>query len=303
MRLRNFILAMLLVVANFLMLSCDGDKGSTTNDYRKMSGSYNLNIVYKVVKAKEATETPEGEDEGSLKTRAVEVETVTVTEDENVGTVGLSPMPVDKKGYPYKQEVSLVPVPKKGYRFWGWGGTNKDEIAGNKIVMTHMMDVEAIFIKDAELEITIHPAPDAGYIAVSPDPNENGNYDVGQVVRLSPVPSEGYAFVGFDGADAEEIKMENGKYTFNSDGNKKLITAKFERLNRMHVVVEPANGGTVTATVNGAAVNLNDYFKRSDTVTLAAVPAVGFRFLGWKFVDTGNTEAQTWDKSDPTGQD
>lgn len=117
----------------------------------------------------------------------------------------------------------------------------------------------------------------AGALVVEPTQD---TYLVGDTVRITATPTEGYTFVRYDGSIVSASAKTS--VTLQRDMN---ITATFigaeVSLTRL---VEPEGSGSIAISPTGAV-------HMGETVKLTAKPAAGFEFVSWDGVDSEKASA------------
>jgi uncharacterized repeat protein (TIGR02543 family) len=159
--------------------------------------------------------------------------------------------------------VTLTPVPAIGYQFGGWGGDLTGVRANPaKLTMNSDKNVTAKFnIKKYAIAIIAVN----GTVALSPDQNP---VDSNTVVTLTAMPAAGYHFESWNG----DITGSTNPATLTMNSAKN-VTANFV-INNYPLAITAVNG-SVTKSPNQNSFDFNT------VVTLTAIPATGYRFIGW----------------------
>ena len=176
--------------------------------------------------------------------------------------------------YHYNDSVTITATPNAGYEFVRW--TKGNEVfattAVYTFIVTESMDLLANFEAN-EYTITV-TATEGGEAAVTPA----GPYSYNDQVTITATPAEGYQFVNW--TNGTEVFATIAEYSFNVTESLELV-ANFELIPPTYytvsVVIDPANGGTVT----GAGQVLE-----GGSVTLTATPATGYNFMNFAIGDT-----------------
>ncbi|HEX5657386.1 MAG TPA: hypothetical protein VFX59_09325, partial [Polyangiales bacterium] len=191
---------------------------------------------------------------------------------------------------PYGGGASLVATPAQGWSFGGWSGCSTSMSGTLELAnLTANADCNASFTRQRfDVAGTAAPAEAGAVSAASSAPGAvcNGNrctVNYGSAVTLSAAPNTGYRFVSWTGCGTStqaQLNVPNVTAAVSCQAN-------FERL-RFTVTGDPGAGGAVVATSNagdcaGNACTVN----YGGAVSLAAVPATGFRFVGWSGACTG----------------
>ena len=163
-------------------------------------------------------------------------------------------------------EVVLEATPASGWGMAAWrvNGVDMDAAAQLAVTVDKPTDVVAIFKRTYSLSI----AADAnGDIQVTP---EKPLYFEGDVVRLTPVPHEGYAFIGWLGDLVDRGNETPVDLVMDSD---KQVGARF--VPGYGVTVYKEGAGTVTLDPD------QQPYMFGDIVTLTATPDQGWEFSNW----------------------
>jgi hypothetical protein len=153
--------------------------------------------------------------------------------DDGHGTVTLNPA---GGTYASGTTVTLTPVPSAGYLFSSWSGANAADIVNTSGVYTIVMNgnktVQANF---TQITYTL-TAGDDGHGTVTLNP-AGGTYASGTTVTLIPMPSSGYQFSSWSGANAADIVSTGGVYTIAMNGNKSVIANFTTTIYRVYVPI------------------------------------------------------------------
>ena len=91
-------------------------------------------------------------------------------------------------------------------------------------------------------------------------------------LTLAATANTGYNFTGWsDNVTSNTITMDDDK----------TATATFEAVTYLLTITQPATGGSITATVDETSYTESTDVLENKTVTLTAVPAVGYQLTGW----------------------
>jgi hypothetical protein len=158
--------------------------------------------------------------------------------------------------------VTLRAVPDAHHRFGGWGGVLSGK--GNPATLVVETDefVTASFVPLAHLSVA--PAV-GGSVALDPP---GGVYDRGTTVTLTALPAPRYRFAGWSGA----LTGSANPATLVLDADH-TVAADF--MTQFSVSVDPAVGGSVALDPPGG------FYDQGTRVTLTALPAPQYRFIGW----------------------
>ncbi|MDL2236529.1 InlB B-repeat-containing protein [Christensenellaceae bacterium OttesenSCG-928-K19] len=177
--------------------------------------------------------------------------------------------------YSAGQNVTLTATPNEGYTFTGWYRAENDELVTEETEFEYDLEQDRSYVAKFEAQLS------AGIIAEpaeggSVSQSGSGHYILGDSVTITAVPNEGYTFLGwFDASSlAEPLPADADNpysYTFEITGASSYI-AKFAAQYRLDINVSPEEGGTVLGSGQYAGGSI---------VTLEAIPAEDYRFVGW----------------------
>ena len=196
------------------------------------------------------------------------------------------------------QELHVKAIPYEGFRFVGWFAydENQQEVLVTEdpvyIFTAGESQYNNVFAR-TEREPTFSFSAwvrENGYLEVNGE-NIGPDYFVeslrqGEQVTVKAIPAEGFRFVGWFAYDENQQEVpvtENPEYTF---------TAGESQYNRVFAVFEEEQTFSFSAwvrengylEVNGENIG-PDYFveslRQGEQVTVKAIPAEGFRFVGW----------------------
>ena len=205
--------------------------------------------------------------------------TLTAGNDGN-GTVTLNP---PGGSYAHGTVVTLTPVPSSGYTFGSWSGANAGDVVNSggiyTIVMNATKSITANFTP-VVVNYTLTAGNDGhGTVTLNP---AGGTYAAGTTVTLTPVPSSGYTFGSWSGANAGDVVNTGGIYTIVMNGNK-AVTANFTPV-VVNYTLTAGNDGHGTVTLNPAGGT----YAAGTTVTLTPVPSSGYTFGSWSGANAGD---------------
>jgi hypothetical protein len=192
----------------------------------------------------------------------------------NAGTGGTITNPATSPSmHNYGEVVNLTADPNPNYHFVNWTGDVSSvanvNAASTTITIHEDYTIMANFAVDVNYNLAVGN-DGHGSVTLSP---AGGTYLSGQIVTLTPVPSEGYHFSSWSGPDAADIINTAGVYTIviNED---KSITANFA-INIYTLTVSNDGNGSVSRAPLGPTYN------HGTTVTLTPVPNTNYQFLSW----------------------
>ena len=166
--------------------------------------------------------------------------------------------------------VTVIANPTDGHQFSGWGG---DCTGRSPCVVTMDADksVTANFASVFDLTVAADPV-DGGTVL----PGGVTSYVDGAQITVLAYPDPGYLFSEWGGACSG-----SGPCMVTIDGDK-TVTAKFVIGIDLTVAANPVDGGSVYP--QGATSH-----QPGDTVTVVAVPAIGYQFSNWTDDCTGSS--------------
>ena len=136
--------------------------------------------------------------------------------------------------------------------------------------------------------ISVSVSPSSAGFVVPP----GGEFPSGSQILVTAAPAPGYVFDHWEG----DVSGTSSSITITMDGDK-VVHAHFKEIvpevYSLSISVDPAGTGTVTATPPGGS------YPAGTTVTITAVPAIGYKFDHWSgdVTGTSSTVAVTVDKN------
>ncbi|HZG36384.1 MAG TPA: hypothetical protein VEY87_11110, partial [Gaiellaceae bacterium] len=208
------------------------------------------------------------------------------------GTVTSSPAGINcgatcSATYANGTNVTLTASAASGSSFVGWSGDCTGSGATCTVTMSQARDVAAIFGVNYTL-LVARDGTGTGTVTSSPNGVNCGatcsaSYGDGAVVTLTPTPSAGSIFTGWNGACTG-----TGTCTVTMDAAKS-VTATFTTAFVLSVTKSGSGVGTVASSGDeilcGATCSAT--FPAGTVVTLAATAATGSRFTGWSGACSG----------------
>ncbi len=175
-----------------------------------------------------------------------------------------------EQGYMDGDEIRLKAVPEEGWEFYGWTGDHESDEEEITVIMDENKDITANF-EPEEHTLTVDTVGE-GEVEIEPDRTE---YEHGEKVNLTAVPSEGHEFLGWEGTDETEEEI-----TITMDDDKE-ITANFE-IETYELTLNVEGEGSVDVEPDKAE------YEHGEEVILTADSDEGWEFVGWR--DTDETE-------------
>lgn len=167
--------------------------------------------------------------------------------------------------------VALTAVPNRDLAFTGWSG----DATGNANPLVVTMDAHKTITANFQPAYALSAeVTGEGSVAVSP---LKDRYAPGEVVRLTALPAEGWAFVNWSGA----VTAATATVALTMDRHQS-VTANFKRLRSL----------TTTVAGQGAIIRSPDAARYLDgaVVQLTATAAPGWQFVGWTGAASGLTD-------------
>ena len=146
----------------------------------------------------------------------------------------------------------------------------------------------------AGFDLTIDALPTSAYeltMAVAPEGSGTGTdlsnaspYPEGVEVSIKAVPAAGYRFVNWTAPAGSFTNASSATTTFTMPGQDVTVTANFEVGGEytLTMAASPIMGGTAT-DVTGASP-----YMEGEVVSIQAVPASGYQFVGWAAAPAGS---------------
>ena len=212
-------------------------------------------------------------------TFAIDTFTLTIT-TVGEGTVTALPDPNEDDTYDYGTEVTLTAVPATGWHFVCWSDNvtaDEEDPLKATVAIEGDTEVTATFAIDT-FTLTITTEGE-GTVTADPEPTD-GKYAYGTTVTLTAVPATGY-YVTWTGATPSDDDPNVATVTITDDTE---VTATFENTYTLTTTI--VGSGTVTADPEPT----DGKYAYGTTVTLTAVPATGWHFVGWSDNVTADEE-------------
>ena len=169
--------------------------------------------------------------------------------------------------------VTITAAPNTGYHFVNWTGDVGTVADVNAASTTITMNGSYAITANFAINTYTLTAGNDGHGTVTLSP-AGGTYASGTTVTLTPVPSSGYKFSSWSGANAGEIVDTGGVYTIVMNGNKS-VTANFT-INTYTLTYTAGTGGTITAPATSPSTH-----NSGAVVTITAAPTTGYHFVNW----------------------
>jgi gliding motility-associated-like protein/uncharacterized repeat protein (TIGR02543 family) len=173
--------------------------------------------------------------------------------------------------------ATLTATPAEGYTFTGWSGDATGSTSSITVTMNGNKNVTANFQSQSnttKYTLTTTASPSAGGSV-----SGAGSYAAGSIATLTATPASGYTFTGWSG----DVTGTEASVTVTMDGNK-TVTANFSITSfTLSATVVPTAGGSVTGTGTYAS---------GTVITIEAIAAAGYTFIGWSGDIAGTAASQ-----------
>ena len=184
--------------------------------------------------------------------------------------------------YNYGTNVRIIATPNDNFRFVAWSDGSKE--ADRYIKLTEDTVITASFEALPTCTLTI-AAGEGGLVRATGvdvfDTTYTRVFDENEVVSIEAKANEGYSFYMWSDGNTNAVRT----LTLTEDIS---LTAIFQRLCKL--TISTTEGGTVA--FKGAYVSFEDSvytIAYGKEISLTAMPAEGYRFVGWSFGDKRTT--------------
>lgn len=191
-----------------------------------------------------------------------------------VGTGSVSVAP-SKPAYYQGEIVQLTPLPASGYVFAGWVGDLSGTAVPGILTMTRNSTVTAKFVPAGSFSITLNISGGEGTIQKTPPKSE---YGYGEQVTLEAIAGPGYQFISWSG----DLTGSDNPATITVTQNMN-ITANFGVAGIYSLTILPSDNGSIIVDP------VRDLYTPGETVTLTAVPDLGYILTAWGNDGAGST--------------
>ncbi len=219
------------------------------------------------------------------------------------GTVTSSPIGIDcgsdcSGSFDPGTEVTLTARADDASAFAGWGGACSGHRPTCTVTMNASLSVTATFSIKPVLSVTVIGG---GVVTSSPAGINCGTdcseaYGTGTDVTLTATASAGSAFVGWSGGGCSGT----GTTCVVDMDSSKSVTATFEDVSTLEVVLGGDGTGTVTGTGIACPPDCTATYDAGTAVTLTATPTAPSTFVGWSGACSGTGSCQLTMESDRT---
>ncbi len=196
------------------------------------------------------------------------------------------------------------------FHFAGWSSspvTGFDDAAAETtdfLMPDKDITITALFSKDTYmLSFAVNPE-EAGTVTVTVDGTAIASGDqveVGASVTIEATKAAGYAFVGWSGIDLDDASATEA--VFEMPAEAVSITAAFDKSEyALNFAADPVVGGTVTVTVDGAAIESGDQVEVGASVTIMAEAVGDYIFTEWSGIDLADASVAETTFEMPDGE-
>ena len=196
------------------------------------------------------------------------------------GTVTKSP---DQGSYSYGTEVLLTATPAPGWSFVGWSGDYTGANPASTVPVTGNMNITATFKEDEYTLDTLILADgfgEGGTITVDP---VQPTYLYGEAVTLTVSVNPGWSFVGWEGEGVSGTAT-----TLPITMTQNVVAIAHLTQNQYDLNVAIVNNGVGDDIQNAVLIDPEQpTYGYNQTITLTAVPELGWSFTGWSGDLTG----------------
>ena len=202
------------------------------------------------------------------------------------GSVTVNPGPSDDGKYTYGTRITLTASPNTGYGWKFWSGTGSD--TSNPTTATINSEKHVAVTFEARFLVTINNQALAsssanftgGSVSAIPAPGTDGRYTKDTITVLTAIPSTGYRFDRWSGDVSDRVTTVSIPMNAN-----KNITVTFIKTYVLTTGMSPTAGGSVSP--------VSGIYDEGVSVTLAAMPSSGYRFVHWSGDVSGNVTSTT----------
>jgi hypothetical protein len=156
------------------------------------------------------------------------INTYTLTYTAGAGGTITAP-PISPTTHDHGTVVTITAAPNTGYHFVNWTGDVSTVADVNAASTTITMNGNYAITANFAINTYTLTAGNDGHGTVTLNP-AGGTYASGTTVTLIPVPSAGYLFSSWSGANAADIVNTGGVYTIVMNGNKSVIANFFKNI-------------------------------------------------------------------------
>ncbi len=196
----------------------------------------------------------------------------TLADPVGAGSVSVSP---SKPAYYQGEIVQLTPLPAAGYVFTGWSGDLSGAAVPGMLTMTKNSTVTAKFVPSGSFSLTISISGGDGTVLRNPSKSE---YGYGEQVTLEALAGPGYEFLSWSGDLTGSDNPAMITVTKNMN-----ITANLGVAGIYSLTILPSDNGSITVNP------VRDLYTPGETVTLMAVPDLGYILTAWGNDGAGST--------------
>jgi len=167
--------------------------------------------------------------------------------------------------------VTLTATPNEGWEFTGWSGDLSGNINPQDITMNANKTVTATFTQ-LQQNLTINVTGSGNVTPLS------GDFGQGSIVTLTATPDDGWAFDSWSG----DLSGNTNPVDIVMDADK-TVEAVFTQLPTYELQTSVTGSGQINLSPIGGT------YSEGTTVTLTAIPELGWQFDSWSGDLSGNT--------------
>ena len=169
--------------------------------------------------------------------------------------------------------ITIIALPSTSYKFGGWTGSDtiaNPSFENTQLTLDEDTTVTATFLYDgpSEFDLTLQSSPEEGGTTEGA-----GTHEHGETVTIKATPAPGYEFDSWTGGNPVSPSSAETEFLIQADAT---LTANFTYVgfpeHTLTLLANPLEAGTVTGS--------GDH-EEGTPVTIEAIPAEGYEFLGW----------------------
>ncbi|MCK4299780.1 MAG: hypothetical protein KAX80_09610, partial [Planctomycetes bacterium] len=186
--------------------------------------------------------------------------------------------------------VTLEAVPDAGWQFDNWSGDVSWSGSTLVVTMDASKSITANFTEAPTYTLSLGKTG-SGSVTVDGTPRAlpwSGPFTPGAMVILEAVPDPGCEFEGWSG----DASWSGSTLVVTMDANKS-ITANFSEGAGLTLTVSQTGAGSVEVDGTTVSVPWSGQFDPGSTVTVEALPEVGWEFAGWSGDASGSSNPLT----------
>ena len=204
------------------------------------------------------------------------------------GSVTVAPGPNCGDQYLAGTTITLTAVPSANFDFIDWSGGLSGSANPQSLTVSGAETVTANFKRRCFLLTTQADPADGGTVTATPPPNcAGGKYRAGTAVTLTAIPAATYNFFGWSG----DVSGSQNPTSVTMD-SARSVTADFSLIcYGLTRTISPAGWGSISLSPPPNCAG--GRYTIGTSVTLTAVPAVGYAFTAWSGDLSGSANPQS----------